>query len=50
MNIKATFFPFQQAVMVPILKNEWDSSEMPEPPSLRKNVKWGQETQNKDKY
>ena len=50
MNIKLSAFPFQQAVMVPILKNQWDSSEMPEPPSLRKNVNWDQERQNKDKY
>jgi len=50
MHIKATVFRFQQAVMVPILKNQWDPSEMPEPPSLRKNVNRGQEAQNKHKY
>jgi hypothetical protein len=40
MNIKVPVFPFQQAVMVLILKNQWDPSEMPEPLSLRKNVNW----------
>jgi len=51
MNINASVFPLQQqAGLVPILKIQWDPIEMPEPPSLRKNVSWGQETQNKDKY